>query len=462
MQERQTPDGVRGSMGDPADEVPTETPVEEELVIQSDMEADEGEANPGQGDVEMEFIGNCEGLGDLGSLEPSVDDVISSLFLQELGSSAGKYRRETRRGMKAIVSEIYSPPRVTQMIAKGRYRHVLPGVALDITVNDPLDGKPWDFNLESKRQRARQIIREQRPYCLIGSPMCTAFCTWQALNEAKSNNSDEIKRNRIKAIVHLDFVAELYAEQMAGGRYFLHEHPDGASSWALPSIQAIKQLAGVQRVRGDQCQYGAEVRSGPHSGEPIMKPSGFMTNSAQIAACLSARCEGKSGMCSRPKGGLHRLCSGRLAREAAKYPPGLCRAVLRGIRNQMREDGMLSAGCYGVQVASDDAEVMKNMKGPEQGYSGKFRDELTGQLLKDSLVREARAKELAFFCRKNVWVKVPIGEARRRSGRQPISVRWVDVNKGDDLNPNYRSRLVARQMKARGQVTSPRRLLLRH
>ena len=68
-------------MGDPADEVPTETPVEEEIVIQSDMEADEGEANPGQGDVEMEFIGNCEVLGDLGSLEPSVDDSISSLFL---------------------------------------------------------------------------------------------------------------------------------------------------------------------------------------------------------------------------------------------------------------------------------------------------------------------------------------------------------------------------------------------
>ena len=27
-------------------------------------------------------------------------------------------------------------------------------------------------------------------------------------------------------------------------------------------------------------------------------------------------------------------------------------------------------------------------------------------------------------------------------------MRWVDVNKGDDINPNYRSRLVARQMKA--------------
>ena len=31
-------------------------------------------------------------------------------------------------------------------------------------------------------------------------------------------------------------------------------------------------------------------------------------------------------------------------------------------------------------------------------------------------------------------------------GKPPISVKWVDVNKGDDLNPNYRSRLVAREI----------------
>ncbi len=38
--------------------------------------------------------------------------------------------------------------------------------------------------------------------------------------------------------------------------------------------------------------------------------------------------------------------------------------------------------------------------------------------------------------------------ARATTGKSPISVRWVDVNKGDELNPNYRSRLVARQLKA--------------
>ena len=36
-------------------------------------------------------------------------------------------------------------------------------------------------------------------------------------------------------------------------------------------------------------------------------------------------------------------------------------------------------------------------------------------------------------------------------GKAPISVKWVDVNKGDDLNPSYRSRLVAREMRRVGE-----------
>ena len=43
---------------------------------------------------------------------------------------------------------------------------------------------------------------------------------------------------------------------------------------------------------------------------------------------------------------------------------------------------------------------------------------------------------------------MPRQKAYERTGRPPISVRWVDVNKGDEQEPNYRSRLVARQIKA--------------
>jgi len=80
-----------------------------------------------------------------------------------------------------------------------------------------------------------------------------------------------------------------------------------------------------------------------------------------------------------------------------------------------------------------------------------FRDDLTGQALNPELVRAARAKELEYFDGKNVWQLRPIDECRRITGKPPVTVRWVDVNKGDDVNPNIRSRLVARQIRQAGE-----------
>ena len=45
----------------------------------------------------------------------------------------------------------------------------------------------------------------------------------------------------------------------------------------------------------------------------------------------------------------------------------------------------------------------------------------------------------------------PIKEAWAKTGRPPISVRWVEINKGDDDHPNTRSRLVAREIRMAGE-----------
>ena len=106
------------------------------------------------------------------------------------------------------------------------------------------------------------------------------------------------------------------------------------------------------------------------------------------------------------------MCSGRHSAEAAKSPRGLCRAVLKGIRNQLKADSLLKDGCHGVQAPDDEAEIEKHLRGPQRGYTGRYKDDLTGQVLKDSLVKEARAKELAFFYSKKMWVKVPKVDGR--------------------------------------------------
>ena len=89
-----------------------------------------------------------------------------------------------------------------------------------------------------------------------------------------------------------------------------------------------------------------------------------------------------------------------------------------------------------------------------------FKDDLTGQILDPVLVRAARKKELDFFEAKGVWVKRAMDEARRKTGKPPIAIRWVDVSKGDDVEPIVRSRLVARQIRQPGEeaifVPTPR------
>ena len=93
-----------------------------------------------------------------------------------------------------------------------------------------------------------------------------------------------------------------------------------------------------------------------------------------------------------------------------------------GGHHQLKADGLLKDGCYGIQVADDDMEALKSMFGPEQGYSGKYRDDLTGQVLKDELVTKARAVELAYFHSKSIWKKVSRKVARATSGKSPINV----------------------------------------
>ena len=80
-------------------------------------------------------------------------------------------------------------------------------------------------------------------------------------------------------------------------------------------------------------------------------------------------------------------------------------------------------------------------------YSGKgFFDDVTGKELNYRMTVEARKLEMAFFRKMNVYIKVPRSEAHVR-GCKVISTKWLDINKGDDVHPNIRSRLVGRELK---------------
>ena len=375
-------------------------------------------------------------------------------MVRALGGCANQYRRERKTAVRAIVSEIYSPPRVTAACKLLPELKIIPGFALDLTTADS-DGKLWDFDDVVMRERALKRVREEKPLLLVGSPMCTAFSTWQRINNLVRDPvtvAGELKR----AKQHLAFCVELYREQAKGGRYFLHEHPAYASSWQTDIMESIASDAGVVRVTADQCQYGAE----DEKGSPVKKPTSFLTNASELAMELQARCQGRGGSCSRPEGGVHAQCRGKTARMAAIYHFKLCRAILVGFRRQLQADGICKDGYIGLleagqektevlpclHVGFGDALLVREADGMPV-----YRDDLTGQVLDSKLVREARQKELDFFESKEVWKLRAFDEAKRRTGKPPITVRWVDVNKGDDVHPNIRSRLVARQIRQPGE-----------
>ena len=78
---------------------------------------------------------------------------------------------------------------------------------------------------------------------------------------------------------------------------------------------------------------------------------------------------------------------------------------------------------------------------------GEFYDELSGSWLDPDRVKQARIEEMEEFRKHKVYEKVTIQECWDKTGRNPIGVKWVDVNKGDNSNPDYRSRLVAQEIK---------------
>ena len=59
---------------------------------------------------------------------------------------------------------------------------------------------------------------------------------------------------------------------------------------------------------------------------------------------------------------------------------------------------------------------------------------------------QARRLEMDFFRKMGVYRKVDRSEAAR-AGCKVITTKWLDTNKGDEANPNYRSRLVGRELK---------------
>ena len=140
------------------------------------------------------------------------------------------------------------------------------------------NGGPWDFNLRRDREEALQLIDDQKPTWVIGSPPCTYFSAWQHMNFKKMSAEDNARRFALGR-VRLKFVAKVYWKQIQAGRYLLHEHPKGASSRKVASIQSIRHFPEVATTKCDHCVFGCIADTTKHDGKvTAMKPTRSMSN----------------------------------------------------------------------------------------------------------------------------------------------------------------------------------------
>ena len=70
---------------------------------------------------------------------------------------------------------------------------------------------------------------------------------------------------------------------------------------------------------------------------------------------------------------------------------------------------------------------------------------MSGGRLDPAAVVKAREEEMSFIRSSNVYVKVPVEESYRETGKGPVSTTWLDTNSVNSVHPNIRSRFVARE-----------------
>jgi hypothetical protein len=324
------------------------------------------------------------------------------------------------RRISVDVAEMYSPPRVT---TEAKKFGLSVGEAMDLTTG-------WDFTKSEDRDRAVKYIDEHKPKLIVGSPMCKMFSQLQRMTRWTSEKQRRWREDRD----HLKFMAEVYKKQVENGRWFLHEHPASASSWSLQEIQAVLNMEGVGMVTGDQCMYGLKTWGMNGKEASAKKSTGFMSNSKAILHELSKKCDGTH---------KHQRLVNDRAKDAERYSEELCRAICVGLMKENRNNTMNI--CKLIDL--DPSMKIENNKDEHEDGSEEYLkawDDVSGEELNPMEVKKARSKEMKYIEEKGVWRVVSRREAESR-GVKIIKTRWIDIDKGDKTQPNYRSRLVAKE-----------------
>ena len=122
-----------------------------------------------------------------------------------------------------------------------------------------------------------------------------------------------------------------------------------------------------------------------------------MTNADEIAKELQKRCPGNH---------VHQPLVGGRAKDAAEYPTGLCKAICRGLMNQIRMGDLKVVHLMSVRHDTKIGQIQGCGKNELDDHHEELNmeafDNITRAQLNPQAVRQARLKELGYVDDKGV------------------------------------------------------------
>ena len=451
--------GASGS-GDPQAPVPSPGAAPAEQPMSVDEGSGQNPVSPGAAAA----INAATPMPDICSLEPVEAGVLTAWKAELLGhvkeqvrsqfrhcgvdASAGEINHIAELGVEigaVDIAEIYSPARLTARAAEFGLR---PGFAVDLSETKP-SGGPWDLVQPEDRAELEKLQEEQDPLVLTGSPPCTPFTQLMAFNLHRMNPERRAKALK-EGRLHLETSVAAYRRQMARGRIFLHEHPKGSKSFQEKCMKDLQAEEGVYTVTGPMCNWNLCPLSQADQRDPALGPAFckketcWVTNSKRLAERLRGVCSNTTG--ARPWHRHIHLTQG-LGHFARIYTPELVTAILEEAKAEILDMCELS------ETEMKHSGPSPHFPAMPEGEWSEYWDDVNGGYLPTPLVKAARAKEIDWVHKEHIYDIVPRAQAYERTGKAPIPLKWVDTNKGDHSNPNVRSRLVVKEIKAKAKGT---------
>ena len=245
--------------------------------------------------------------------------------LRRAEAEVKRLREVETEAYKVDVSEVYSPPRIT---AEAGRKGMSIGGAYDLQTG-------FDLRSTGDQKKMWSELEEDDPELTVLSPPCTPFSQLQELNFPKMEWAKVVALVG-DGLLHWETACQVAWWQRNRGKIFLLEHPLGSKAWGEENVQKLKEEPDVHECIVDMCAYGMKVGALLNK-----KPTRFLTNSEHLAGELQKRCDG---------GHSHEVLMGGKAAKAARYPPDLCAAIVRGLKKHLR-----------AQVREGESEKLKKV-----------------------------------------------------------------------------------------------------